>query len=187
MNFNTKTTPEPNYPTPSGLPETEEHLNIFTDWVHQNTEPDPVTNCWNWKGAIDKNTNVARYKNGSAATYVFKTINRIPNNNPGRIFRTCRNNLCVNPQHARVAVGPRTKAKVRLEETLGGSSVLSKSQFEEVKDLLSKRLVDMVLEEIQKGVAKEVRAVEKAVVEGVVAELIRIRFDEMVARAVRGR
>jgi hypothetical protein len=65
--------------------------------------------------------------------------------------------------------------------------VLSKSQFEEVKDLLSKRLVDMVLEEIQKGVAKEVRAVEKAVVEGVVAELIRIRFDEMVAKAVRGR
>ena len=129
MNFNAKTTTEPNYPTASGLPETPEQLNIFTDWVHQNTQPDFDTNCWNWKGAVDKNTNVARYKNGSAATYVFKIINRIPDNNPGRIFRTCHNNLCVNPEHARVAVGPRTKAKVRLEETLGGSSVLSKSQF----------------------------------------------------------
>lgn len=84
-------------------------------------------------------------------------------------------------------MGPRTKAKVRLEETLGGSSVLSKSQFEEVKQMLEKTIVEVAVAEVQKGVAKEVRAVEKAVVEGVVAELIRIRFDEMVAKAVRGR
>jgi hypothetical protein len=179
------TTKEPNYPTSSGMPETEEQLNIFIDWVHQNTQPDTVTNCWNWNGAADKNTNVARYKNGSAATYIFKIINRIPDNNPGRIFRTCRNNLCVNPQHSRVAVGPRTKAKVRLEETLGGA-LLTPSQFEEVKGLLERNLVEMVVKEIQQGVAKEIHAVEKTIVDGVVAELIRIRFDEMVAKAIRG-
>lgn len=179
------TTREPNYPTASGYPETEEHLKMFMDWVHQNTDPDTVTNCWNWKGSADKNTNVARYKNGSAATYVFKIINRIPADNPGRIFRTCRNNLCVNPEHSRVAVGPRTKAKVRLEETLGGA-LLTPSQFEEVKELLSKNLVEMVVHEINKNVAKEIHAVEKTIVDGVVAELIRIRFDEMVAKAIRG-
>lgn len=181
------TTQEPNFPTASGLPETEEQLKIFREWVYENVTFDSATNCWNWKGSFDKNTNVARYRNGSAATYVFKTMNRIPTNNPGRIFRTCRNNLCVNPEHARVAVGPRTKAKVRLEETLGGSSALSKSQFEEVKEMLQKTLVEAAVAEVQKGVAKEVRAVEKAVVEGVVAELVRIRFDEMIAKAIRGK
>jgi hypothetical protein len=179
-------TKEPNYPTASGMPETDEHIKIFTDWLYENTEQDSVTNCWNWKGAIDKNTNVARYKNGSAATYAFKIINRIPADNPGRIFRTCRNNLCVNPEHSRVAIGPRTKAKVRLEETLGGA-LLTPSQFGEVKELLSKNLVEMVVEEIQRGVAKEIQAVEKTIVDGVVAELIRIRFDEMVAKAIRGK
>lgn len=181
------TTREPNYQTSTGKPETEEHLNIFIDWVHQNTQPDTVTNCWNWQGAVDKNTNVARYKNGSAATYIFKTINKVPDHQPGRIFRTCNNNLCVNPEHSRVAVGPRTKSKVRLAETLSGGTLLSKSQFEEVKELLGGRLVEMVVGEIQKGVAREIRAVEKTIVEGVVAELIRVRFDEMVAKAIRGK
>jgi len=179
-------TKEPNYPTASGLPETDEHLEMFRDWIEENTDMDSVTNCWNWKGAIDKNTNVARYKNNSAATYIFKIINRIPADNPGRIFRTCRNNLCVNPEHSRVAIGPRTKAKVRLEETLGGA-LLTPSQFEEVKELLNKNLVAMVVDEIQRGVAKEIRMVEKLIVEGVVAELIRVRFDEMVAKAIRGK
>lgn len=179
-------TPEPNYPTTSGLPETDSQIENFLAWVKKNTTEDQVTNCWNWMGSFDKNTNVARYKNNSAATYVFKIVNRIPADNPGRIFRTCRNNLCVNPEHARVAVGPRTRAKVRLEETLGGA-LLSKSQFEEVKELLSKNLVELVVGEIQRGVAKEIHAVEKLIVEGVVAELVRIRFDEMVAKAIRGK
>lgn len=178
-------TREPNYPTPSGMPETEEQLNIFRQWVYDNVDLQP-NGCWYWKGSFDKNTNVARYKNGSAATYVFKIINRIPPDNPGRIFRTCNNNLCVNPEHSRVAIGPRTKAKIKLEETLGGA-LLTQSQFEEVKELLSKNLVAMVVEEIQRGVAKEIRMVEKLIVEGVVAELIRVRFDEMVAKAIRGK
>ena len=38
-----------------------------------------------------------------------------------------------------------------------------------------------------RNVAKEIHAVEKTIVDGVVAELIRIRFDEMVAKAIRGK
>ena len=47
--------------------------------------------------------------------------------------------------------------------------------------------MEMVVGEIQRGVAREIRAVEKTIVEGVVAELIRVRFDEMVAKAIRGK
>ena len=41
-------------------------------------------------------------------------------------------------------------------------------------------------EGLQVIVKGEVKRMEREIVEGVVAELIRIRFDEMVAKAIRG-
>ena len=162
----------------------EEYRKEVTDWVKENSSgwegQDGDVNCWSWRGAFAPHSGGARYNNYAAHSFIYRLL-KDPNYQ-GNLLRRCRNKNCVNPNHAYPAVGRRTKKKLEIERIVRDGGVILK---EEGRREIVAGVKDGVREELQVIVKSEVKRMEREIVEGVVAELIRIRFDEMVAKAVR--
>jgi hypothetical protein len=166
----------------------EEHKKEVLEWVKENSEGweeggvdgDGVDRCWEWKGAFAPNSGGARYNNFAAHAFVFRELR---GEYLGNLLRRCRNKNCVNPDHAYPAVGARTKKKEETRRVVeSGGFVLKEEGRKEIVEGLKAE----VTKEIEKTIKAEMKRVEREVVEGVVAKLIEVRFDEMVAKAVRG-
>ena len=158
----------------------EEYKAQVLEWVKENVDVDEANDCWLWKGAFAPHSGGARYNNYAAHSFVFRVLK---GEYEGNLLRRCRNKNCVNPDHAYPAVGRRTKKKLEIERIVRDGGVVLK---EEGRREIVAGVKDGVREELQVIVMGEVKRMEREIVEGVVAELIRIRFDEMVAKAIRG-
>lgn len=157
-------------------------LENSTGWESKGEEPEPnKNNCWEWKGAFAPHSGGARYNNFAAHSFIFRLL-RDPNYQ-GNLLRRCRNKNCVNPDHAYPAVGKRTKQKQEMKRIVEQGEIVLK---EEGRREVIEGIKGGVMEEVERVVKTEVRKMEREIVEGVVAKLIEVRFDEMVARAVRG-
>ena len=168
------------------------------DWVKENTNGWEVleevggggkevsttevnkTACWEWEGAFAPHSGGARYNNFAAHSFIYRGL---VGEYEGSLLRVCRNKNCVNPDHAYVAVGARTRRKQEIKKIINdGGLVLKEDGRREVVNGIK----EGVTKEIERVVTEEVKRMERDIVEGVVAKLIEIRFDEMVAKAVRG-
>ena len=159
----------------------DEYKKEVEKWVLENADVDRESGCFNWKGAFAPHSGGARYNNFAAHSFIFRLL-RDPDYQ-GSLLRTCRNKNCVNPDHAYVAVGKRTKQKQEMKRIIENGEVVLK---EEGRKQVVEGITGEVTEQLEVIVEKAVKKLERDVVEGVVAKLIEIRFDEMVARAVRG-
>lgn len=161
----------------------EQYKKAVEEWVLENSEVDASgeSGCWEWKGAFAPHSGGARYNNFAAHSFIFRLL-RDPNYQ-GNLLRRCRNKNCVNPDHAYPAVGKRTKQKQEMKRIVEQGEIVLK---EEGRREVIEGIKGGVMEEVERVVKTEVRKMEREIVEGVVAKLIEVRFDEMVARAVRG-
>lgn len=168
--------------------------------------------CWEWQGATDKNQGSARYMNYPAHSYIFKRLNTLLHQDPatlGRITRVCRNPLCVNPAHCQLSEGPRTKHNRRVNEKLEQDPLnqepanntthttnltpkisLGQQILDNIKEL--KQELKALKDEVKtvKDEMKTLRTVEvkeDELADAVVAELLRVKLDELIASAIRGR
>lgn len=168
--------------------------------------------CWEWQGATDKNQGSARYMNYPAHSYIFKRLNTLLHEDPatlGRITRVCRNPLCVNPAHCQLSEGPRTKHNRRVNEKLEQDPLnqepandtnnttnitpkisLGQQILDNIKEL--KQELKALKDEVKtvKDEMKTLRTVEvkeDELADAVVAELLRVKLDELIASAIRGR
>lgn len=164
--------------------------------------------CWEWQGATDKNQGSARYMNYPAHSYIFKRLNTLLHQDPatlGRITRVCRNPLCVNPAHCQLSEGPRTKHNRRVNEKLEQDPLNQEPAADTAnptnttniapKISLGQQILDNIKElklELRalKDEVKTLRTVEvkeDELADAVVAELLRVKLDELIASAIRGR
>lgn len=243
MRFVPQTTPHPKFIDRAGIPLRDDQplsdpqKSEFLAWVRQNchivTDPvklalaaklTPQTKgipCWEWQGATDKNQGSARYMNYPAHSYIFKRLNTLLHQDPatlGRITRTCRNPLCVNPAHCQLSEGPRTKHNRRVSEKLEQDPLnqeaptdntannttnpanltpkisLGQQILDNIKELKQglKALRDEVktMKDEVKTMKDEMRTVEvkeDELADAVVAELLRVKLDELIASAIRGK
>lgn len=146
-------------------------------WVFENAEVGDK-GCWEWRGAFAPHSGGARYNNFAAHSFIFRILK---GEYQGSLLRSCRNKNCVNPDHAYVAVGKRTRQKMELKEIVERGAVVMK---EEGRKQVVEGIKDQVTEEVERILKREVARMEKDVVEGVVAKLIEVRFDRMVGEEV---
>lgn len=135
----------------------------------------------------------------------------------GRITRVCRNPLCVNPAHCQLSEGPRTKHNRRVNEKLEQDPLnqepannlpnnttnnttnlanitpkisLGQQILDNIKEL---KLELRALKDEVKTVKDEMKTLrtvevkEDELADAVVAELLRVKLDELIASAIRGR
>ena len=163
------------------------------DWAKENSTQE-LDGCWNWKGSFDKNTNIARYKNSNANSYIYKKLNDCGNR--GKILRSCSNPKCVNPDHSYHTIGAVSRRKIKMDLrmdqqdlTKGQRSVLKEDITSITKSAVSLALEESIKREVKHAVKTTIKAefggMVVELVDGVVAELIRIKFDEMIARKIK--
>lgn len=158
-------------------PEDYEGKQRFTEWVKENCIVE--NECWTWTGAVNRTLGLATHKNQAAHAYIYKKLHDLSDKDPktlGRIFRTCKNLKCVNPSHCYIAQGPATKKAIKHEKRL--------QAIENIENLNGEEQQSRVAREVVNAVRKEVKNMSGLIIEGVVAELLRIRFDEMIAEQV---
>lgn len=167
-------------------PELDASNEAFLDWVQLNINEN--NDCWNWTGAKNKYTGVATYKNNAAHGYIFKRLNGLLDEDTatlGRINRTCKNLKCVNPSHCYIAQGPSTRKNIKQEKMLEeASTMLTENQLKHLVNTLTDAIKAQTKVGIEEAVREVVRGETAKTAETVVAELIRIKFDEMIAREV---
>lgn len=173
MRFETKTTPLPDINTDLSAPLTDQEKHLLLVWAKVNSELDKDRGCWLWQGALNNANKQARFGNQAAHAYIYKRLHNLAHLDPatlGRITHTCGDPQCVNPEHCKLSVGPRTIKKKRIEMNVD-----------------EKKITDEVTREVNKEVMREIRALKsellREVGDAVVAELLRIKFDDLVARA----
>jgi hypothetical protein len=162
-------------------PEDFEGKERFMEWVKENSVEEG--DCWTWQGTVNRTIGVATHKNQSAHGYIFKKLNDLTGKDPktlGRIFRTCTNLKCVNPSHCYIAQGPATKKAIKQEKRI--EAIRKAEDGSALTD--SETHVNKLTQTITNAVRKEIRNLSGVIIEGVVAELLRIRFDEMIAEQV---
>ena len=228
MRFQQKTTPFPQFFDKKG-----QLLNIdvllsdaqkeeLLTWVRHNVTPDSApppripgkpalkTPCWNWNGAVDRNTNAARYLNHAAHAFIYRLLKGLNNTPPsllGRIAHLCHNPRCVNPDHCTLQAGRRTLARKEILDTTNpdasGTSntkalthiLTSLDSLQTLKPLLHKLLDNqaqilnnqkLLLQSSQTSSTQGNQSQKLAsdLADAVVAELIRVKFDQLVAKAV---
>ena len=160
-------------------PEDYEGKERFTEWVKENCIVE--NECWTWTGAVNRTLGLATHKNQAAHAYIYKKLHDLSDKDPktlGRIFRTCKNLKCVNPSHCYIAQGPATKKAIKHEKRLQAIENLERSSDD------NNETHQKITREIVNAVRKEVKNMSGLIIEGVVAELLRIRFDEMIAEQV---
>lgn len=157
----------------------DEYKEEIKAWVLENSEQGE-DGCWNWKGAYSALAGGARYNNFAAHAFVYRGLR---GEYLGNLLRVCKNRHCVNPDHCRPAVGARTKRKQETKRIVEQGEVVLK---EEGRQEIVRGLREQVMGEVERVVKGEMKKLEREIVEGVVAKLIEVRFDEMVAKAVRG-
>ncbi len=165
-------------------------------WVNKNSTQE-IDGCWNWKGSFDRNTNIARYKNSNANTYIYKKLHDC--GSVGKVLRSCKNPRCVNPQHSYHTIGAVSRRKLN-RELRSAQSTLSKHHESILKDNIesliksatSQALHDLFKKEIRKSIkefftseSELMRDLPQELADSVVAELLRIKFDEMVAKNIK--
>jgi len=222
MRFLNKTTPFPQFFDKKGqllninvlLSDTQKE-ELLT-WVRHNVTPDHApppklpgksalkTPCWNWNGAVDRNTNAARYLNHAAHAFIYRMLNGLNNTPPhllGRIAHLCRNPRCVNPDHCQVQTGRRTLARKQILQTLNPDDPngVSTDTITLLKPVLQKILEqqEVILKNLkllahtvqhnqanQTNQASQSQKLASDLADAVVAELIRVKFDQLVAKAV---
>lgn len=159
----------------------------FLEWVKMNVTQER-NNCWNWTGARNKYTGVATYKNSAAHGYIFKRLEGLLGEDTatlGRINRTCKNLKCVNPSHCYIAQGPATRKNIKQEKMLEeASTMLTENQLKHLVNTLTDAIKAQTKVGIEEAVREVVKAETAKTAETVVAELIRIKFDEMIAKGV---
>lgn len=177
----TRSCPKPNYKNPQQPTEEEKekYEEQVKEWVLENVDVDEESGCFNWKGAFAPHSGGARYNNFAAHSFIFRLL-RDPDYQ-GSLLRTCRNKNCVNPDHAYVAVGKRTKQKQETRRIIENGEVVLK---EEGRKQVVQGITGEVTEQLEGIVEKAVKKLERDVVEGVVAKLIEVRFDRMVGEEV---
>jgi hypothetical protein len=168
MRFELKTTPHPAINPDISAPLTDQEKHLLLVWAKVNSELDKERDCWLWQGALNSANNQARFGNQAAHAYIYKRLHNLAHLDPatlGRITHTCDNPQCVNPDHCKLSVGPRTIRKKRTEMNVD-----------------EKKVTDEVTREVNKEVVREIRALKsellKEVGDAVVAELLRIKFDD---------
>lgn len=173
MRFETKTTPLPDINTDLSAPLTDQEKHLLLVWAKVNSELDKDRGCWLWQGALNNANKQARFGNQAAHAYIYKRLHNLAHLDPatlGRITHTCGDPQCVNPNHCKLSVGPRTIKKKRIEMNVD-----------------EKKITDEVTREVNKEVMREIRALKsellREVGDAVVAELLRIKFDDLVAKA----
>jgi hypothetical protein len=160
----------------------------FLQWVGENIIAEGE--CWIWQGTVNRTIGVATHKNQAAHAYIFKNLHGLTEKDPktlGRIYRTCRNSKCVNPDHCYIAQGPATKKAIKREKRLileEQAADLAAKNDPHAELTTYKKILDNIKTEVRNEVRKEVKGLSGLVIEGVVAELLRIRFDEMIAEQV---
>lgn len=186
-------------------------------WVRHNvtigTHPHPGLNltgpCWDWKGAIDRNTKAARFHNHAAHSFIFRLLNdlsHIPPHLLGRISHACHNPRCVNPDHCTVQTGRATRTRKLFLETPdptadtsttnahtdtpkppSGLKLVPESTLNEIrKAQLDIQEKQRLLHEQQRAIQALIQKLVSEVGDIVTAELVRSKFDELVAKAVQG-
>ncbi len=169
----------------------------FLEWLRNNVTHDPDTRCWNWNGFKDNRGN-GLFKNQLIRTFVYKELTGkrdIPTRDIGVVRAICKNPACANPDHAELVVGPRTRTRHRLKEVIDETANLaSVGVTNKVIDAVIYKPMRMELNNHLRDATSELRAalrkdvLEKImtteVVDAIVATLIRIKFDEMIADAV---
>lgn len=169
----------------------------FLEWLSNNVTHNPDTRCWDWNGFKDNRGN-GLFKNQLIRTFVYKELNGLqdtPTRDIGVIRAICKNPACANPDHARLSVGPRTRTRHRLKEVIEETSnlasvgvtgkVLDSVIYKPMRMELNNHLRDATSElraALRKDVLEKIMTTE--VVDAIVATLIRIKFDEMIADAV---
>ena len=167
MRFEPCTTPLPNINTDLSAPLTDDEKQKLLDWAKENSHI-KTNNCWVWKGATNKSNNQARYGNQAAHAYIYKRLNNLQHQDAatvGRIHHTCDNPQCVNPEHCKLTVGRRTRNNI--EETVDPTRPFN--QYALIKNITKALLKDPFFKEIA---------------DAVVAELLRVKFDEIIAQSV---
>lgn len=162
-------------------PEDYEGKQRFTEWVKENSIVE--NECWTWTGAVNRTLGLATHKNQAAHAYIYKKLHDLSDKDPktlGRIFRTCKNLKCVNPSHCYIAQGPATKKAIKHEKRLKALESLDRPDDPDGNNESHQKIT----REIVNAVRKEVKNMSGLIIEGVVAELLRIRFDEMIAEQV---
>jgi hypothetical protein len=195
-------------------------------WVRHNvtigTHPHPGLNltgpCWDWKGAIDRNTKAARFHNHAAHSFIFRLLNdlsHIPPHLLGRISHACHNPRCVNPDHCTVQTGRATRTRKLFLETPdpqpqaqptadptqphdtthantdtpkppSGLKLVPESTLNEIrKAQLDIQEKQRLLHEQQRAIQALIQKLVSEVGDIVTAELVRSKFDELVAKAVK--
>jgi hypothetical protein len=210
MRFVPLTTPHPtfrdaaNNPLQSTQPLSDPQKREFLAWVAENCHDvtgtnldEQKNNCWNWKGATDKNQGAARYMNYPAHSYIFKRLSNTLHLDPatlGRITRTCGNPLCVNPNHCRISEGPRTKHNRKVQDQVAHpkAEMSTNELIEEITEVVTnnvlKTLTASLTHDLTKTLTQTLTSqLPNLTADAVVAELLRVRFDEIVARAVKGK
>jgi len=162
----------------------------FLKWLELNIDKLDESNngCWSWRGATNKYTGVATYKNNAAHGYIFKRLNGLLDEDVsklGRVNRTCGSLKCVNPSHCYIAQGPATRKNIKQEKMLEeASTMLTENQLKHLVNTLTDAIKAQTKVGIEDAVREVVRGETAKTAETVVAELIRIKFDEMIARGV---
>lgn len=173
MRFEPKTTPLPDINLNLSSPLTPAEKALLLIWAKSNSKVDKERDCWMWQGALNNANNQARFGNQAAHAYIYKRLNNLYHLDPatlGRITHTCNNPQCVNPEHCKLSVGPRTKKKRRIEMTV---------DERKISDEVVKEVIGEVVKELQNMKQELIKEIGDAVV----AELLRIKFDHLVAKA----
>ncbi len=155
----------------------EQYKEEVKAWVLENSE-EGAGGCWNWKGAYSPLAGGARYNNFAAHAFVYRGL---IGEYLGNLLRVCKNRKCVNPDHCHPAVGERTKRKQEIKEIVERGEVVLK---EEGRTQVVEGITGEVSVQVERVVEKAVKKLERELVDGVVAKLIEVRFDELVANGV---
>lgn len=169
-------------------PEPIEGKERFMEWVKENISEEGE--CWVWNGTYNRTLGLATHKNQAAHAYIFKNLNDLTEKDPktlGRIYRTCRNLKCVNPAHAYIAQGPATKKAIKHQNRIALEEKLREADDSTIEMTTHQKILKQMKDELRNEVRKEIKSLSGLVIEGVVAELLRIRFDEMIAEQVAKR
>lgn len=224
MRFQPSTTPFPRFFDEKGQLLTnnmllsDAHKAELLTWVRHNVTPDHApppripgkpalkTPCWIWNGAVDRNTQAARYLNHAAHAYIYRLLNGLNNTAPnllGRVAHLCHNPRCVNPDHCRLQTGRRTLARKQILDfsepdgttpTPDTANAL-KPAFQKILEQQETILKNLKLltHAVQTNQATHTQNTQNTqntqklasdLADAVVAELIRVKFDQLIAKAV---
>ena len=164
----------------------DDYIKKFTEWVEYNSiQTDD--GCWNWTGTINNHSGIARYENQNANTYIYKRLNNCPNY--GKVLRHCKNPRCVNPEHSYHTVGQISRRKIK-----SSLRVDNKDLTDTQRTLLKSEMTEIATQAVTQALRETIRAtvreqfkdpdLVKQIVEGILIEMIRVRFDELIANKV---